>query len=242
MTEQQTTRSAWPDPPNYYKRYTDENLELLKEAKRTNSYPVEPIHTIIPEFYLQQLEPPPTPTEDYTVFDQTWPIDDHLPTLDELGVKHLFPETSFDRVKSLKKLNRALIVQFLELLDVLVHNPEEFGKNVENISTIFINMHHILNAYRPHQARETLKMKMENQLAKKRKETMEIREKNKEILAMLNTFGKQIQPLIMADDTIKLENSDTKMEEKTDRKDMDSSERVIHQKRAELMKLVDDII
>jgi mediator of RNA polymerase II transcription subunit 7 len=37
-------------------------------------------------------------------------------------------------------------------------------------------MHHILNAYRPHQARETLRLLMEDQIAKKRQQTQEIRE------------------------------------------------------------------
>lgn len=56
-----------------------------------------------------------------------------------------------DRVQELKKLNRSLIVQYLELLNVLEKNPLEYGKHIENISTILLNMHHILNAYRPHQ-------------------------------------------------------------------------------------------
>lgn len=56
-----------------------------------------------------------------------------------------------DRVQELKKLNRSLIVQYLDLLDVLEKNPSEYGKHIENISTILLNMHHILNAYRPHQ-------------------------------------------------------------------------------------------
>ncbi|KAG2232545.1 hypothetical protein INT48_000925 [Thamnidium elegans] len=176
MDDQQSARSAWPDPPAYYKRYTQDNVDLLKVAKTTGVFPEMAISTpSVPEFQLQDLEPPSPPTDEYTVFDQKWQIDDHLPTLDELGVKQLFPETPIDRVQELKRLNRSLIVQFLDLLDVLVNNPEEFGNSIENISTIFINMHHILNAYRPHQARETLRLLMENQLARKREQTAELR-------------------------------------------------------------------
>lgn len=51
----------------------------------------------------------------------------------------------------------------------------QYGQRIENISTIFINMHHILNEYRPHQARETLRLLMENQLEKKKEKTAEIR-------------------------------------------------------------------
>ncbi|KAI7903083.1 mediator complex, subunit Med7 [Cokeromyces recurvatus] len=185
MMEEQVTRSAWPDPPNYYKRYTDENLELLNQAKKTGLFPPQPITSLIPEFQLEALEPPKPPTDEYTVFDQKWQINDRLPTLEELGVKQLYPESSIDRVKELKKLNRSLIVQFLDLLDVLVKKPDEFGVYIENISTIFINMHHILNAYRPHQARETLRLLMEHQLAKKRQQTTELKAKSKEALAFL---------------------------------------------------------
>lgn len=186
MEDQQAARSAWPEPPTYYKRYTDENLGLLKQAKKTGNFPENPIIApLVPEFQLEALEPPLPPTDEYTIFDQKWQIEDRLPTLEEMGVKQLFPEAEIDRVQELKKLNRSLIVHFLELLDVLVKTPEEFGNSIENISTIFINMHHILNAYRPHQARETLRLLMENQLATKRQKTEELRAKSKEARSFL---------------------------------------------------------
>ncbi|KAI8973350.1 mediator complex, subunit Med7 [Mycotypha africana] len=189
MSDQQLIRSAWPDPPNYYKRYTNENLKLLKQAKKTGHFPEDPLpppHPSLSEFPIKSLEPPLPPTDEYTVFDQKWQIENKLPTLDELGVNQLYSkEESIDRVQELKKLNRSLIVQFLELLDVLVKNPEEFGKHIENISTIFINMHHILNAYRPHQARETLRLLMEHQLAKKRQQTADLKAKSQEAINFL---------------------------------------------------------
>ncbi|KAI8327037.1 mediator complex, subunit Med7, partial [Blakeslea trispora] len=143
--EQQSARSAWPDPPVYFKRYTTENLQLLKQAETQDDQPTL-------DFPISQLEPPLPPTDDYSVFDQKWQIQDRLPTLEELQVKQLYPENeAIDRVKELKKLNRSLMTQFIHLLDVLVEKPDEFGKHIENISHLFINMHHILNAYRPHQ-------------------------------------------------------------------------------------------
>ncbi|CAO3677481.1 unnamed protein product [Rhizopus microsporus] len=180
------------NPPNYYKRYTDKNLELLKEAKEKNQFPKEPITLpSIPEFYLESLEPPQPPTSEYTVFDQKWQIQNQLPTLSELGVKQLFKEGDIDRVQELKRLNRILITQFLQLLETLVTNPEEFGKYIENISTIFINMHHILNAYRPHQARETLRLLMEDQIEKKRQRAEELRAKTKETLSFLQNLQQE---------------------------------------------------
>ncbi|KAI8374449.1 MED7 protein-domain-containing protein [Radiomyces spectabilis] len=192
MQEAQSTGSAWPAPPNYYKRYTLENVQLLREAQKKGEFPDAPIQQPpLPEFYLQAMEPPPVPTDSYTVFDQKWQVQDRLPTLSELGVKQLFPAGPIDRIQELKKLNRALIVQFLDLLDVLVKNPEEFGSRIENISTIFINMHHILNEYRPHQARETLRLLMESQLAKKRQMTADLREKNEAMVQSLKQFSQE---------------------------------------------------
>ncbi|ORX61623.1 MED7-domain-containing protein [Hesseltinella vesiculosa] len=147
--EEHTTGSAWPDPPIFYKRYTDANLEKLKKAKESDEYPPDLIsQPPLSDFTVKQLEPPLPPTDAYTVFDQQWQV---------------------------SMLNRTLIVQFLDLLDVLVKKPEEYGKRIENISTIFINMHHILNEYRPHQARETLRLLMEEQLERKRMQTEEIK-------------------------------------------------------------------
>ncbi|KAI8141613.1 mediator complex, subunit Med7 [Fennellomyces sp. T-0311] len=195
MSEQQTTGSAWPDPPYLYKRYTTENLEKLQQAKKTGQFPDELISQPPgPDFTLKSLEPPPPPTDSYTIFDQRWQVHEQLQPLSELGVKQLFPSGPIgndyakrrdhlfltvailkDRIQELKKLNRTLIVQFLDLLDVLVNDPDQYGERIENISTIFINMHHILNEYRPHQARETLRLLMENQIAKKKRMAAELR-------------------------------------------------------------------
>ncbi|KAI8069311.1 mediator complex, subunit Med7 [Gongronella butleri] len=188
--EQQTTGSAWPDPPVFYKRYKSENVAKLKQAQETGEFPSDLIkQPPLSDFDLKQLAPPEPPTDAYAVFDQQWQVRDRLPTLKEQNIKQLFADGEIDRVAELKRLNRTLIVQFLDLLDVLVKQPEEFGKRIENISTIFINMHHILNEYRPHQARETLRLLMEEQLDKKRQQSAEIRKKTKETMALLEQFA-----------------------------------------------------
>lgn len=76
MSDQQATGSAWPDPPYWYKRYTTENLEKLAQAKKTGTFPETPISQTppLPDFYLQSLDPPPPPTDSYTVFDQRWQV------------------------------------------------------------------------------------------------------------------------------------------------------------------------
>lgn len=75
MDDQQSARSAWPDPPIYFKRYTEESLELLKHAKKTGVFPENAVSTAsVPEFHLQSLQPPLPPTDEYTIFDQKWQV------------------------------------------------------------------------------------------------------------------------------------------------------------------------
>ncbi|KAI9316671.1 MED7 protein-domain-containing protein [Dichotomocladium elegans] len=244
MSETQSAGNAWPEPPFYYKRYTADNVERLQQAKKQHSFPDTPIsQPPDPDFLLASLEPPKIPTESYTIFEQRWQINEQLQSLQDLGVKQLFPTGPIDRVAELKKLNRVLIVQFFKLLDTLVENPEEYGRTIENISTIFINMHHILNDYRPHQARETLRLLMESQIAKKRQMAADLRSKSQAALRELEAFGKEIVgPLLGPDnqdpsDDMTL-NADTASGE-IDKKEKDNSRMAeLHQN---LVAMVDDI-
>lgn len=80
------------------------------------------------------------------------------------GIKRLYPQ-HFDRRRELKKLNHSLLVNFLDLLDLLVYSPDspKRTEKVDDISVLFIHIHHLLNELRPHQARETLRVMLELQ-------------------------------------------------------------------------------
>jgi mediator of RNA polymerase II transcription subunit 7 len=80
------------------------------------------------------------------------------------GIKRLYP-LHFDRRRELKKLNQSLLANFLDLLDLLVNCPDSprRAEKVEDLSLLFIHIHHLLNEFRPHQARETLRVMMELQ-------------------------------------------------------------------------------
>lgn len=80
------------------------------------------------------------------------------------GIKRLYPQ-HFDRRRELRKLNHSLLVNFLDLIDLLVQCPDSPRRTekVEDISLLFIHIHHLLNEFRPHQARETLRVMMELQ-------------------------------------------------------------------------------
>jgi mediator of RNA polymerase II transcription subunit 7 len=70
MTEQKKSGSAWPEPPAFYLRYTNENLEqarLLKHKK------VDPADVRL-DFPVELLESPPPIEGSYVVFDQHWQV------------------------------------------------------------------------------------------------------------------------------------------------------------------------
>ncbi|KAF9359946.1 Mediator of RNA polymerase II transcription subunit 7 [Mortierella sp. AD094] len=168
--------AAFPAPPYYFQRYTQENINLLEKAQKDpeNAEITKSLEGL--PFPILALEPPPPVKKGaYWMFGRAWPVQDSLATLEEQGIEQLYPKGSIDRVKELKKLNHSAVFNFLELVHTLSTSPGEFATKVDQIRVIFINMHHILNEYRPHQARETLKLMMEDQLSRKKKETAALR-------------------------------------------------------------------
>jgi mediator of RNA polymerase II transcription subunit 7 len=69
-----------------------------------------------------------------------------------------------DPTPHLQTLIRAVLLNFLELVGTLSVNPTQGPEKVEHLQTLFYNLHDLINRYRPHQARESLIMIMEDQL------------------------------------------------------------------------------
>jgi mediator of RNA polymerase II transcription subunit 7 len=107
-----------------------------------------------------------------------------LPSLQEQGIEQLYPEPSpadaeqdssqpsppLNHAYYLLKISKSLLLNFLEFVGILSVAPEQFESKVEDLRNLFINAHHLLNLYRPHQARESLIMMMEEQLNHSREE------------------------------------------------------------------------
>lgn len=68
-------------------------------------------------------------------------------------------------------------------------NPEQYAEKVQDLRTLFINFHHLLNEYRPHQARESLIMMMEDQLERSKRETEGIEEIKGKVEGILKGLG-----------------------------------------------------
>ncbi|KAL7023794.1 hypothetical protein ACKWTF_012786 [Chironomus riparius] len=136
--------SSYPLPPTQYiKLYTNENVSK-------NLAPKAPNHEKI---------------ESYSMFGNTFTNDDTIiRPLESQQIRRLYPQ-HFERKKELKKLNHSLFVNFLDLLDLLINSPDSSRRTekIEDLTLLFVHIHHLLNEYRPHQARETLRVMMELQ-------------------------------------------------------------------------------
>ncbi|XP_041122891.1 mediator of RNA polymerase II transcription subunit 7-like [Polyodon spathula] len=157
--------SALPLPPmQYIKEYTEENV-------RKGLAP-----------------PPPAPVKDsYMMFGNQFQCDELIiRPLESQGIERLYP-LQFDHKKELKKLNMSILVNFLDLLDILIKSPGSIKREekLEDLKLLFVHMHHLINEYRPHQARETLRVMMEVQ-KRQRRETAERFQKHLErVLEMI---------------------------------------------------------
>jgi mediator of RNA polymerase II transcription subunit 7 len=168
--------SVYPTPPTYYKSFTNENVQRFKELHQSDGNSVAaPLDLLIP----------PEPQGTYRSFGSLWNEEDNLPSLSEVGIKQLYnnlgtdnkdiQSSHQDRIWELKKLLKSLLINFLQLVDIMSKAPEEFPAKVEDIRVILINMHHLINEYRPHQSREGLILMIEDQIEKKRQEIDRIR-------------------------------------------------------------------
>lgn len=155
--------ATYPPPPPYYRLYK-------KYLEDPNSAP----------------EPPPPVEGSYVLYGATYTTDDVLPSLEEQGVRQLYPKSpNIDFKKELRSLNRELQLHILELADILVDRPSQYARRVEEISLIFKNLHHLLNSLRPHQARATLIHLLELQIQRRKQAVEDIKRRREEAQARL---------------------------------------------------------
>jgi mediator of RNA polymerase II transcription subunit 7 len=79
-------------------------------------------------------------------------------------------EWTVDRAFHLQKITRSILLNFLELIGNMSQDATQSEPKVDDLRTLFGNAYQILNEYRPHQARETLILMMEEQIATRKDE------------------------------------------------------------------------
>ncbi|KAL1610106.1 Mediator of RNA polymerase II transcription subunit 7 [Paraconiothyrium brasiliense] len=147
---------------------------------------------------LRYLVPPapPSPTTEYSVFGKKTTInalDDYPEVMQAIRTRlqthpitgdvvldwtyeQLYPSSSnwssLDRQAYLFRFLRSIIISYIELLGIVAQDPKSSAKDekLKDILTLALNMHALVNEYRPHQARETLIREMERQVERKRAE------------------------------------------------------------------------
>ncbi|CZR59919.1 related to MED7-member of RNA Polymerase II transcriptional regulation mediator complex [Phialocephala subalpina] len=162
---------------------------------------------------LRLLQPPDQPADGkYRLYGDIYDLKTPLGSLQEQNVEQLYTPPgspsggskaeNFDRAFILKKLAKSLLLNFLELVGIMAVNPGQdpnappppdgqerhlhaYEEKIGDLQTIFLNFHHLLNEYRPHQARESLILMMQDQLEKSKAETQGIREMKEKVEGIL---------------------------------------------------------
>ncbi|CAG5141543.1 uncharacterized protein ALTATR162_LOCUS964 [Alternaria atra] len=123
-------------------------------------------------------------------YEQLYPSSSTEPATDDPPAQQTTADNSasLDRQNYLFRFLRSILLSYISLLGIVAANPtsEQKEQKLKDIMTLVANMHALINEYRPHQARQTLIAKMEEQVRRKREEVESVRrmgEKVKEVLA-----------------------------------------------------------
>lgn len=104
---------------------------------------------------------------------------------------HSKPSQPLNHAYYLLKISKSLLLNFLEFIGILSICPEQFEPKVEDLRNLIINAHHLLNLYRPHQARESLILLMEEQLNRTKEEIDQMDKTKGEIESFLEQLRSQ---------------------------------------------------
>lgn len=116
----------------------------------------------------QTLRPPTPPGSNiYRMFGNLYNADDAmLRSLESQGVRRVYPQV-YNRKRELRKINFSILANYLDLLDIVTRDPSspKRAEWLDHLAVLFINMHHLVNEYRQHQARDLLREVLKYQVA-----------------------------------------------------------------------------
>ncbi len=203
--------SAFPAPPPFYKSFTAQNLEAQAKYLETTNEPTSgplptpasglDLLTLPPE--LRNLFPPaPPPDGKYRSFGIEHDVGAAIAmsTTGAVPLTYRIPQISpaaFTEAETsptparLQDLTHNLLLSFLSLINILATNPGAWPPIWDELHASFREVHEVINGYRPHQARETLILMMEEQVEKVRAETKAVRESVARAREFIEGLGKE---------------------------------------------------
>ena len=140
--------ASYPPPPDFYKLYGRD-----EEAPK----------------------PPPPVKGSYTTFGAEHSTEFVEPPFEQ-SMMYRRDGPGVDLRLELKSLNKEVLERFIALTDDVIENPSAYERRVEEITLLFNNMHHLLNAIRPSQAYATLEHVLTEQVKQKRERLQAVRD------------------------------------------------------------------
>lgn len=127
-------------------------------------------------------------------YEQLYPSDASLATTASTSSSQ--PPTtsnaaSLDRQNYLFRFLRSILLSYISLLGIVAADAvsEQKDQKLKDIMTMVANMHALINEYRPHQARQTLIERMEEQVRRKQAEVEGVRKMGEKVRQVLASFG-----------------------------------------------------
>ncbi|KIW24496.1 uncharacterized protein PV07_10207 [Cladophialophora immunda] len=188
---QQLPEAPFPAPPPFWRYFTVANEEELRkiESSSTDDQPKPKLSLHLA--YLRPPPPPPASAEYYTAFGQKQVTDPTKPS--SLPTEQLLfnpDDPNLNHAVLLSRLTKSLLLNFLELTSVLSLDPTKHEEKMEDIRQLLLNIHVVINIYRPHQARESVKEMLEGILEDGQREIDECDKVKQRIDEFLADVGK----------------------------------------------------
>ncbi|KAJ6177683.1 hypothetical protein N7519_008144 [Penicillium mononematosum] len=200
-SQQRAVATAFAPPPPLWKHFTRENVDKLEEIKteasksedgrlhKNKQWSAAELRALELPSELRYLVPPDIPKGPYSVFGELQTSKESNSSTQNppqpVPNRTHSPRPPLNHAYYLLKISKSLLLNFLEFTGILSVSPEQFESKVEDLRNLFINAHHLLNLYRPHQARESLIMMMEEQLNHSREEMNQMDKVKAEVEAVL---------------------------------------------------------
>ena len=171
--------AAFPAPPPFYKSFTAENLEKLQELVRPSDENTSAQNQSTEPHLLSAADLSPIPAELRNLVPPALPKDGRYRSFGTLHDINPPPPVTqnIPTRKNLLGLTDRLMQLFHRYVQIMAKNPngELWVPQWEELKRTFEQVHSVINEYRPHEARENLIIRYEDQIAQVREESERVK-------------------------------------------------------------------